>query len=574
MKLPNTGCFWVSRRINTGCTGACRSRHIVFCTECNTHIYPTGFLFAGQDRKMLRLAWSEASRSQFVAEKLGSSGRRRRKRNGKSKVVATSRFVDKERCFAMSTSANCILVVNWSNHPVLKITVSDSDDSHGPEDSCVEMAGGKGKNPCIKVHCSNFQEAAEHLRVYLFSKENLVLIGHGLERILYDWHCASEIGWKQQRCTATYPPYMEEHKDPLSVLLLPSSLDDLMQRVLKRNPSPNLLHRAAASMDLYKKAQSYWEEDLANAVEKKEESSKSAKQQQNKADKLRPSPPQKHHDLLPLNRHEKRDPPVSKQRSYTQDTAVSFSSVTSTLDETTFLSSAATFDQVSTAGESNVSLWNSTVLPSTASWSSSATVWDRQQLNVMDGSTKSDVASWVVLRSRVDSNDLDAEWVEDDADKSTIRMGPPLPRSLLEGSSDDEDGSNEKEGKRIPDSDMDDFDGDSYGGSDNNLASFRREESSHPVHGDDWLDFVADSNMAEISSPPTSSRRFTWFGRRQQQQHSEIIDEEKIVSPLDTVQEWSTKPSTSHPVLFEDVDHEGLDWHPPVTQSSFSFFRR
>lgn len=195
------------------------------------------------------------------------------------------RYVQQEWCFAIAVTdqhPRRVVVVNWQNHPILDIVVAggttetctvDSSNNSTANDSnepTKPKKNGDTRPPCLKFHCDTIGEATDILRVHLFSKPNLILIGHGLERILRDWNLS--LSWKQQRCTATYPPYMEERRDPLSTLLVPAKIEHLMQRVLKRRPSVNLFHLAAATLDLYKKAQNYWEEDLYRLLKQKEKS--------------------------------------------------------------------------------------------------------------------------------------------------------------------------------------------------------------------------------------------------------------------------------------------------------------
>jgi len=259
---------------------------------------------------MLGLAWTEASRSEDVAKRLETSGRRPRRRkqrvathgsglshggsvssSAKSAIipvpVALPRriinrtYVDKNFCFAMATSERRLVMVNWSNHPVLDLRVGNALEE---EEARVHTTTHDTKNyrpVCLVANYATVQEASDTLQHFLFSdevmKKSVILIGHHLERILKQWNVPSNsISYKRQRCTATYPPYMVQQEQLSSdatlskVLLVPAKLEDLMQRILKRHPSNNLWHKAAAALDLYKKAQPYWEEDLDKMIQQKE----------------------------------------------------------------------------------------------------------------------------------------------------------------------------------------------------------------------------------------------------------------------------------------------------------------
>jgi hypothetical protein len=405
---------------------------------------------------MLGLAWVEASRSQYISERLEqsreqSSGRRRHRRIG----AVQKYYVEKDCCFSIASEPNNrVVVVNWKNHPILDITIQqensapsnvyqdDADDTRS-----ASSRSNKNRPPCERIHCRTLFEATKKLQEHLLSKENLVLIGHGVERILFDWNIS--LSWTQQRCTATYPPYMEERRDPLSVLLLPAKLEDLMQRILKRRPSENLLHRAAASLDLYKKAQLYWEEDLDRLLTQKEQS-KCMKQQSQHQEKLRSIP-------------EQRRPPEEALTLPTEipsNLRVNFPTVP--------------LSDITTGTPDSDSVWETSVFPSGASLSTG------------------DHSSWFSGVSQDDSVfDSIEPVVLNEQDDCDVGMGPLLPTQLLNDSSDDE-GEEDENNDQVQ----------------SGVAPYKREESSHPVFGDDWLE-------SEDTSPTKSlTKRGFWFARR------------------------------------------------------------
>lgn len=108
---------------------------------------------------------------------------------------------------------------------------------------------------------SSLDEIRERLPQMIQHK---VLVGHGLNqcfRLLRYSHPRLNL-----RDCATYAPYMEERRDPLSVMLLPRDLTELAADVLKRK-AETLQEQAQAAMLLYQNARTDWEEDIARIVE-------------------------------------------------------------------------------------------------------------------------------------------------------------------------------------------------------------------------------------------------------------------------------------------------------------------
>lgn len=234
---------------------------------------------------MLGLAFAEASRSQHVVEgfRNGDSlnkksrdqkNRRRRRKHGKSRTTISTNTKDQYAGVAYQLVSNSVgkrlalqhlLIVNWDNHPVLDIAV----DNYEPPVTCtkkVDSSTGRSKRAACEVHRGLSQdEATKLMKEFLQDK---ILVGHGLDRLLYALQIQHP--WSEQRDTASYTPYMRETEDPLTVMLLPQTLDDLMETELKRRPSSNIQHRAAACMDLFKKARASWEEELCKTIEQKE----------------------------------------------------------------------------------------------------------------------------------------------------------------------------------------------------------------------------------------------------------------------------------------------------------------
>eukprot|EP00522_Entomoneis_paludosa_P009960 CAMPEP_0172459248 /NCGR_PEP_ID=MMETSP1065-20121228/31720_1 /TAXON_ID=265537 /ORGANISM="Amphiprora paludosa, Strain CCMP125" /LENGTH=604 /DNA_ID=CAMNT_0013213863 /DNA_START=175 /DNA_END=1989 /DNA_ORIENTATION=- len=98
-----------------------------------------------------------------------------------------------------------------------------------------------------------------------------ILIGHGLEVDLTAMGLSHP--WSDVRDTATYAPFMKKVNDPLSVMLLPRGLDELMVHVFNHglNPDqPSLVREAVGCLDLYKLARSDWENELVHVMQQKE----------------------------------------------------------------------------------------------------------------------------------------------------------------------------------------------------------------------------------------------------------------------------------------------------------------
>lgn len=514
--------------------------------------------------KMLGLAWTEASRSRYVASQLEHSGRRRRRRGGRNKVAAAAvkqqRYVEQEWCHAIATSETPrrLTVINWNNHPILELTVAEdgasgsrtlsvhSESNNNSEKREPSPKKKNGRPPCERVFCHTLAEATEALRQLLVSIPNLVLIGHGLERILLEWNV--NVTWKQQRCTATYPPYMEERTDPLSVLLLPGKLEDLMPRILKRRYSDNLLHRAAAAMDLYKKAQQYWEEDLHRLIEQKEHSMfmKQQQQQQHKSEPAVVGIPEdqgqnewdiSYDDLPPLPSSIALNPAEYPDdlSKFTDDEVSSFPSrariqTVSSLDQASLTSRARAFsgsslDQqggpTTPANRERTLTGSSLDKGSTGVWSSSllpATSWSHDNHSIISSDTTS---CWIPQDHAVEPDLYQGpDWLEQvdfvaNDGFGEVLMGPPLPSRLLNDSSSSSSSSSDYE--RDDDSKTKGLEESSH---------IKREESSHPVHLDDWLE----------EERPQSKRMF-WFGRRQSASKPDGTEHDKT--------EWGSQESTA-----------------------------
>jgi hypothetical protein len=454
---------------------------------------PTGII-------MLGLAWVEASRSQYISECLEqsreqSSGRRRHRRVG----PAQKHYVEKDCCFAIASepAKRRVVVVNWNNHPILDITVQNENDPSNVQQqdditvsSTPYSRSNKNRPRCERIHCRTLFEATKKLQEYLLSKENLVLIGHGLERILYDWNLS--LRWTQQRCTATYPPYMEERRDPLSVLLLPAKLEDLMQRILKRRPSDNLLHQAAASLDLYKKAQLYWEEDLDRLLTQKEQS-KCMKQE-----------------------HQQKLRSIPEQQRPQEEAFTLLTEIPSTLDRA--ILPTVPLSDITTTGTDSDSVWETSVFPLDASLSTGDLSSWFSQVSTGDHSSS---------RFSQDDYSIEPEVVLNEQNDCDVGMGPLLPTQLLNDSSssdgEGEDDENNDQGQSVV------------------VAPYKREESSHPVMGDDWLE-------SDTSPTKPLNKRGFWFSSSDDEGED---DENNDQGPSVVVAPYKPEES-SHPVLGDD----------------------
>jgi len=379
------------------------------------------------------------------------------------------------------------------------------------ETSAEQQKKQKGKNSCSTLQCATRAEAAQEIRKLL--DESVILIGHHMDHILSTWPVTG-VGWKNRRCTATYPPYMEKRRDALSELMLPGRIDDLMERLLKRKPSQNLWHRAAASLDLYKKAQNYWEEDL-HKLTAQQELVRATKQNEHAIGSDEVLNDGNQNTVLSLLKSEGVMPPT-RGRTLTQEEVLTMTSIASE-----DLSSA---NCSGVAAQSFQSIWSSTsnsVLPSSSTSFRPSVHGDSSTL--VSGDHSNTIASYAVFGH----ND-----VIEEADENKM-----LPSRLLR---DDSSSSSEEE-----------------------CGQARREESSHPVNFDDWLasDIARmglNSTNGLVASPTKHHRRFSWFSRRNQEETTES----KNVSLLDS-------HSSSHPVLDDDWDDTGMS-----APSSFTFFRR
>lgn len=503
-------------------------------------------------RRMLGFMWSDTGRSAEVATKLQRQGRRKRKTRKAENNVREKYYVDKHSCFAMASSIHPrrLVVVNWNNHPVLDLKVLVDGELEVPDDETPEAEQKDNRPVCETFTCKSLAEATTILQEHLILRtdpEKLVLVGHGVERILYEWN-VSGVSWKQQRCTATYPPYMEEHCDALSKLLLPAELSNLMQRILNRRPSKNLWHQAAAALDLYRKAQPFWEKDLQTLVMNKQIASHAKQQNQTKIDCSLGSPIltlQKEEDYR--NADQKVDEVSSRERA---DTATSITSLLSM--NRSRVNSGTSFSSLPLASDldsrQSESIWHPSVTESswfhpdspaeaecnnspilTSSFLSQEGVHPKERINDLSRSQPknrtnnnemgrlsqilpSGVLSEVfaddakqthllfLAAKREDSNHSHCSYIGDPTswlqsysqeksrEETTAKFAQMLPSNLLSES--------------FSDGDNDEL----------NASSFaKREESSHPLSADDWL---SDVTPFLSMKKKAMKERITWFGRR------------------------------------------------------------
>ena len=97
-----------------------------------------------------------------------------------------------------------------------------------------------------------------------------ILIGHGLEVDLAALRLSHPLC--DMRDTATYPPFMHQ-MDPMTRMLLPRTLEDLMQHALQQPVLPGqplLVSEATACLSLYKAAREQWERELILLMQQKE----------------------------------------------------------------------------------------------------------------------------------------------------------------------------------------------------------------------------------------------------------------------------------------------------------------
>jgi hypothetical protein len=119
----------------------------------------------------------------------------------------------------------------------------------------------------------SFQQVRFQLQQQIAAR---VLIGHGLSQILAAWqlprHPACNV-----RDAATFSAYMQERVDPLSIMVVPRSLErDLMLNYLNMvdtgtdSNTDALLQQAVACMMLYQRSRVEWEQDVARWMQQQE----------------------------------------------------------------------------------------------------------------------------------------------------------------------------------------------------------------------------------------------------------------------------------------------------------------
>jgi hypothetical protein len=153
---------------------------------------------------------------------------------------------------------------------------NNSNRSHAIMTNCESIA----PSPNLRIwRHQSFQQVRFQLQQQIASR---VIIGHGLSRILAAWqlprHPACNV-----RDASTFSVYMQEQTDPLSVMVVPRSLEkDLMPHYLNMNMDENtfdtdtnanidaLLQQAVACMMLYQRSRVEWEQDVARWMQQQE----------------------------------------------------------------------------------------------------------------------------------------------------------------------------------------------------------------------------------------------------------------------------------------------------------------
>lgn len=158
-----------------------------------------------------------------------------------------------------------VTVVNWENQIVLDTFVKVA-----PEDVFDYRTEVTGITAELLAMTSAIRFDNVRSKVGNLIKGK-ILVGHGVE---VDLH-ALGLGhpWCDVRDTATYAPYMKIVSDPLSEMLIPRSLGELMVHTFGRElyeDQPSLVREAVGCMELYKYKRDEWENELTQVMQQKE----------------------------------------------------------------------------------------------------------------------------------------------------------------------------------------------------------------------------------------------------------------------------------------------------------------
>eukprot|EP00977_Amphora_coffeiformis_P019900 scaffold7586_cov174-Amphora_coffeaeformis.AAC.3 len=165
---------------------------------------------------------------------------------------------------ATDTAVGRVTLVNWENEIVLDTFVKIPVPITNYRTEVTGITPG-----LLERGASSLDSVRKKVGSLIRGK---ILIGHGLEVDLAALRLSHP--WCDMRDTATYAPYMQQVLDPLTCMLLPRTLDDLLQNALDQSVpddgQPVLVSEAIGCLSLYKAAREQWEGQIVQHMQQLE----------------------------------------------------------------------------------------------------------------------------------------------------------------------------------------------------------------------------------------------------------------------------------------------------------------